>query len=52
MMKLLLGLSRAIDALNERIGRLMYWAVLIMALVSAGNAVSRYALSIASNAWL
>lgn len=52
MMKLLLGLSRAIDALNERVGRLVYWLVLIMVLVSAANAISRYALSIASNAWL
>jgi len=52
MMKLLLGLSRAIDALNERIGHLTYWMILIMVLVSAANASSRYALSIASNAWL
>ena len=52
MMKLLLGLSRAIDALNERVGHLMYWLILIMVLVSAANASSRYALSIASNAWL
>src|SRR5712664_4035518 len=51
-MKPLLALSRAIDAVNERIGRLVYWCVLIMVLVSAANAVSRYALSIASNAWL
>jgi len=52
MMKLLLGLSRAIDAVNERVGRLTYWLVLAMVLVSAANASSRYALSIASNAWL
>jgi len=52
MMKMLLGLSRAIDELNERVGHLVYWLVLIMVLVSAGNATSRYALSIASNAWL
>ena len=52
MMRLLLGLSRAIDELNERVGHLVYWLVLIMVLVSAANATSRYALSIASNAWL
>jgi TRAP-type mannitol/chloroaromatic compound transport system permease small subunit len=52
MMRVLLGLSRAIDALNERVGRLLYWLILIMVLVSAGNATSRYALSMASNAWL
>src|SRR5213596_1148882 len=51
-MKPLLALSRAIDAGNERLGRLVYWCVLIMVLVSAANAISRYALSIASNAWL
>jgi len=51
-MKQLLALSRAIDFVNERIGRLVYWLILVMVLVSAGNAVSRYALSMASNAWL
>src|SRR3989442_555728 len=51
-MKPLLALSRAIDAVNERLGRLVYWCVLIMVLVSAANAISRYALSIASKAWL
>src|SRR5204863_2312434 len=51
-MKPLLALSRAIDVVNERIGRLVYWCVLIMVLVSAANAISRYALSISSNAWL
>ena len=48
----LLALSRAIDFANERIGRLVYWCVLVMVLVSAGNATSRYALNLASNAWL
>ena len=51
-MKALLALSRVIDALNERVGHLVYWLVLVMVLVSAGNATSRYALSRASNAWL
>jgi len=51
-MKLLLRLSRAIDWLNEHIGRVVLWCVLIMVLVSAANATSRYALNIASNAWL
>jgi TRAP-type mannitol/chloroaromatic compound transport system permease small subunit len=51
-MNFLLSVSRLIDAANERIGRLVYWLVLAMVLVSAGNATSRYALSIASNAWL
>jgi TRAP-type mannitol/chloroaromatic compound transport system permease small subunit len=51
-MRSLLGLSRSIDALNERVGRLVFWLILIMVLISAGNALSRYALSMASNAWL
>jgi TRAP-type mannitol/chloroaromatic compound transport system permease small subunit len=51
-MKALLALSRAIDYVNEQIGHLVYWCVLIMVLVSAANATSRYALNMASNAWL
>jgi TRAP-type mannitol/chloroaromatic compound transport system permease small subunit len=52
MMKLLLGLSRAIDAMNERIGTVADWMVLLSCLISAGNAFSRYAFNISSNAWL
>lgn len=51
-MKPLLALSRGIDFVNEHVGRLLYWAILVMVLVSAGNATLRYTLSIASNAWL
>jgi TRAP-type mannitol/chloroaromatic compound transport system permease small subunit len=51
-MKTLLTISRAIDTLNERIGRVILWLVLAMVLVSSGNAVSRYLLNISSNAWL
>jgi len=51
-MKALIAISRAIDMFNERVGRLVYWCVLIMVLISAANATSRYALNIASNAWL
>src|SRR5204863_5957364 len=51
-MKGLLAFSRAIDTLNEHLGRLVYWCVLVMVLVSAANATSRYALNLASNAWL
>ena len=51
-MKSLLALSRAIDTLNEYLGRLVYWCILIMVLVSSGNATMRYAFNIASNAWL
>jgi len=52
MMKLLLGLSRAIDALNEQIGKLTYWLILAAVLISAGNAVVRYTFNKSSNSWL
>jgi len=52
MMKLCLGLSRAIDAMNERLGTIADWLVLLSCLISAGNAFSRYAFNISSNAWL
>jgi len=52
MMKLLLGLSRAIDALNEQVGKLTYWLILAAVLISAGNAVVRYSLNRSSNSWL
>jgi TRAP-type mannitol/chloroaromatic compound transport system permease small subunit len=48
----LLAFSRVVDKINETIGRLVAWLVLVAVLISAGNAVSRYALNIASNAWL
>ncbi len=51
-MRPLLALARAIDALNNRIGRATCWLVLIMALISSANAVSRYGFSVTSNAWL
>ncbi len=51
-MNLLLTISRAIDWLNERIGRLVLWLVLVMVLVSSANAMSRYLLNISSNAFL
>jgi TRAP-type mannitol/chloroaromatic compound transport system permease small subunit len=51
-MKILLTISRAIDALNERIGRTVIWLVLVMALISAANAMVRYMFNRSSNAWL
>jgi TRAP-type mannitol/chloroaromatic compound transport system permease small subunit len=48
----LLRLSRVIDALNERIGKTMYWLILAAVLVSSGNATVRYIFSRSSNAWL
>jgi TRAP-type mannitol/chloroaromatic compound transport system permease small subunit len=50
--RFLLRLSRAIDALNERVGHLVYWLVLAAVVVSAGNATVRYLFDMSSNAWL
>jgi TRAP-type mannitol/chloroaromatic compound transport system permease small subunit len=47
-----LAACRAVDALNERIGRICDWLVLLSCVVSAGNAMVRYAYDISSNAWL
>jgi TRAP-type mannitol/chloroaromatic compound transport system permease small subunit len=51
-MNLLLRLSRAIDAVNERLGYVADALVLLSCAISAGNAFSRYAFGISSNAWL
>ena len=51
-MKPLLALSRLIDALNERLAHVANWLVLLSCLISAGNAMFRYAFSMSSNAWL
>jgi len=51
-MRALLALSRGIDALNERVGRIVLWLVLAMALLSSMNAIARYLFNLSSNAWL
>jgi TRAP-type mannitol/chloroaromatic compound transport system permease small subunit len=51
-LKILLALSRLIDALNEFVGRATYWLILAAVLISAGNAVIRYTFNMSSNAWL
>lgn len=51
-MRFLPRLSGAIDALTERIGRAVVWLVLLVALLSAGNAFMRYGFSYSSNAYL
>jgi TRAP-type mannitol/chloroaromatic compound transport system permease small subunit len=48
----LLKVSRAIDGLNERLGHLANWMIVIACLISAGNAMVRYAFDLSSNAWL
>jgi TRAP-type mannitol/chloroaromatic compound transport system permease small subunit len=51
-MNLLLRASRTIDAVNGRLGWIADWLVLLSCLISAGNAFSRYAFGLSSNAWL
>lgn len=51
-MRALLAFAGRIDALTERIGRSVKWLVLAATLISAGNALARYALGTSSNAWL
>lgn len=51
-MNALLTLARAIDALTERVGRVVIWLVLVATLISAANALVRYTLGESSNAWL
>ena len=51
-MQVLLAISRGIDALNERVGRVVMWLILAMALLSSINAAARYAFNRSSNAWL
>ncbi|WP_028354337.1 TRAP transporter small permease subunit, partial [Bordetella petrii] len=51
-MKALLAISRAIDALNLRVGRAVTWITLLVVLVSAGNALVRKVFETSSNAWL
>ena len=51
-MAALLGLSKAIDALNEFVGRWVSWLILAAVLISAINAVVRKAFNMSSNAYL
>ena len=49
-MKYLLKLSGLIDAISERIGRVVMWLILVTVLLSAGNAIARKAFRMSSNA--
>jgi len=51
-MRTLLRISEAIDWLNAGFGKLANFLVLASCLVSAGNAMSRYAFNLSSNAFL
>ena len=48
----LLGLSRIIDGVNERVGKASTWLILVVVVISAGNAVMRYTINWSSNGLL
>jgi TRAP-type mannitol/chloroaromatic compound transport system permease small subunit len=48
----LLSFSRFIDALNEKIGLAISWALMLAVLICSGNALVRYIFNTSSNAWL
>ncbi|MFT0531860.1 TRAP transporter small permease subunit [Castellaniella hirudinis] len=51
-MKILLKIASWIDALNTLVGRGITWLVLVVAVISAGNAIMRKFFNLSSNAWL
>jgi TRAP-type mannitol/chloroaromatic compound transport system permease small subunit len=51
-MLILLRFSQLIDGMNEQISRLANWMIILSCLVSAGNAMIRYAFDMSSNGWL
>ena len=48
----LLKFSAVVDWVNEKIGKICDWLILIACIVSGGNAMVRYAYDTSSNAWL
>ena len=48
----LLFLSRIIDRISNFVGRFIMWLILLVVLISAGNAIVRKAFDLSSNAWL
>lgn len=51
-MTALLALSRAIDAVNARIGKIVSWLIVAAVLVSSINAIVRKVFDLSSNSWL
>ncbi len=51
-MNALLSVSKLIDTMSGWVGKTIRWLVLIVVLISAGNAISRKAFDASSNAWL
>jgi TRAP-type mannitol/chloroaromatic compound transport system permease small subunit len=48
----LLGISRAIDAINGQIGKKVAWLILLAVIVATINAIIRKLFNVSSNAWL
>ncbi len=51
-METLLGASRVIDAVNERIGKVVCWLTLVVVLVATANALLRYGFGYGTNGLL
>jgi TRAP-type mannitol/chloroaromatic compound transport system permease small subunit len=51
-MNALLSFARAIDWCTERIGRALYWLLLVAVVISTANAIIRKAFDMSSNAYL
>ncbi len=51
-MSVFLGISRAIDATNDAIGKFISWGLLAAVIICSGNALVRYIFNTSSNSWL
>ncbi len=51
-MNALLKLSQLIDSITEFVGKSIIWVVLVVTLISTGNALMRYTINYSSNAFL
>lgn len=51
-MDFLLRLSRTIDWINERVGKTVYWLILLMVIICTANALMRKLFNISSNGFL
>ena len=51
-MQNLLKVSGLVDAINERIGKLVGWCIFAAVLISTTNAIIRNVFNVSSNAWL
>ena len=51
-MSFFISLYKYIDAINEKIGLTISWALLAAVLICSGNAIVRYTFNSSSNAWL